>query len=1114
MVNKSKEIIDLENRIRSPKHDNFRIVALLMLRKTPEEMERIRNSVSPLFRGLLSMSYLKRTKIEDVLQSGYYVEKETPELYGLILYLFRYHYSFLNKYVALRDRTYDLYLKGKNEEALSLLDDIDKLSHSMWSERFRMAILKSMQDEGRFLKYYRNLMDKNLSPKLRYLLRYTNNSQTFNTEDNEANEKNAYEMLTTGIDNKQLRDFYLSYCCPFNKLETENWLSVSLNSSIIDIYECMLVNLRHLTDATINNSQFREYISQINNLITDNMLQRWCYNEIIDNSKIHVDSENVNLQNLYLSEKYRETWDKGVDYINKTPRDIAIQIMVAKSIVYKGNTDEITIDNGDKQIADILFMNMVIMFMNEKTKDTGIETILGACYSLNFILELRSLYIFTKNYNNIFIDHSLDDFWKYSPSLSLYDIKRYKSDEEQKGFLKKWCNVCGYNEEEALRYIQDLQTAELFPLQLGTDVSNQMSYIESSFSSHLIPSYWLDGVATYIFNRYLKEDRSGDALHFFIDNTINDKFLTIVRSPEVIDKISDNYDLLYEFPLEMAIFRTMTEMPDDDRFDAYLAFLESENKKYASELEISGDEAKMLYFLSEVCDLSVLWQHVDVLKSSRQVYDERIKICKKILEVKKSIKISKEISDIIQQQKIKSLTRKVDESKIFVDVSGICKKELESEHTLFDIYQNFDMLKDDHRELITNDSDDKDNNGARDDANEIKRNIFKGIFAGVRDKFLFDPKFGLDFFLSTRIRHGTLMNQLRHSFENYHLITNKNADDVYADDEYWSEDKFDLNYAKTVKVKSIISDFSRRIDSLIVSLKDKCIQIKTENSKDNDSAAFDFSMKALSDIIIETYDTAKGYSGFSDVVSLIISKLWEHTSDCLLVARDRLSDFSDECTSALDQLDNDICSMFPNNRQSAFHNDVINCKGAVIGDVELVKSWFQLKNTSDFDFKIKDVYDTSITYVKNVHQIPLHIKDNIKSNSLFVHRNHFVTLYDMFSDMFNNTYNYSVRRSKPGNSLNPQMEITEDSQFLYIQFSNMVDVEDEPRILSEIEERKANFSKYIEQGLSRTIKKTGIVRMMILTKNALGDPNNDIDLQLENHRFVVSIKLNKSPLIS
>ena len=120
----------------------------------------------------------------------------------------------------------------------------------------------------------------------------------------------------------------------------------------------------------------------------------------------------------------------------------------------------------------------------------------------------------------------------------------------------------------------------------------------------------------------------------------------------------------------------------------------------------------------------------------------------------------------------------------------------------------------------------------------------------------------------------------------------------------------------------------------------------------------------------------------------------------------------------------------------------------------------------------------------------------------------------MFSDMFNNTYNYSVRRSKPGNSLNPQMEITEDSQFLYIQFSNMVDVEDEPRILSEIEERKANFSKYIEQGLSRTIKKTGIVRMMILTKNALGDPNNDIDLQLENHRFVVSIKLNKSPLIS
>lgn len=1111
MGNKSKEIIDIENRIRNPKYDNYRIVALLMLKKTPEEMERIRNSVSPLYRGLLSMSYLVRTKIENVLQSGYYVEKDTPELYGLILYLFRYHYSLINKYVVLRNRSYDLYLQGKNEEALSLLDDIDKLCHSMWAERFRMAIFKSLQDEGRFLKYYKTLMDRNLSPKLRYLLKYTNNSQNFNTEDNESNEKNAYEMLTTGIKNEQLRDFYLSYCCPFNKLVTENWLSVSLNSSIIDIYECMLVNLRHLSYETIHNNQFRGYITQLNSLIIDNMLQRWCYVENIDDSNNFVNSENLELQALYFSEKYRDTWDKGIDYVNKNPRDIAIQIMVAKSIVYKGNTDEITIDNGNKQIADILFMNMVIMFMNEKTKGNGIETILGACYSLNFILELRSLYIFTKNYKNIFIDHVLDDFWKYSPSLSLYDIKKCKSGTEQKEFLKKWSDTCGLGENESLKYIQSLDTAELFPLQLGNDISTQMSSIESRFSDYLIPCYWLDGVATFIYNRYLNEQRSSDALHFYIDFTIKDKLLTIVRSPNSIDTISYNYDLLDAYPLEMAIFRTMTEMSDDDRFDAYLTFLESKSKRHASDFDVSHDDTKMLYFLSEVCDLSVLWQHVDVLKSSKQVYDERIKICKKVLEIKKSTKISREISDIIQQEKIKSLTRKVDESKIYVDVSGICKKELESEHTLFDIYQNFDMLKDDPWEII---SDDTDNNSAKDDADEIKRNIFKGIFAGVRDKFLFDPKFGLDFFLSTRIRHGTLMNQLRHSFEYYHLITNKNADEAYADDKYWSEDTFDLDWKDTDRVKSIIRDFSRRIDSYIIMIKDECIQIRTEKNKDKDKAAFDFSIIALSNIIDNTYEIAKGYSNFSDVVSLIITKLWEHTSDCLVSARENLSVFSDECTNALDQLDNEICSMFPNKRQSAFHNDVMNCKVAVIGDVELVKNWFQLKNTADFDFKIKDVYDTSITYVKNVHQKQLQIKDTIKSDSIFIHRNHFITLYDMFSDMFNNTYNYAVRRSHPSNPLDPRMDISEDCQFLYIKFSNLVDFEDESRILSEIEEKIANSSQYIEKGLSRSTKKTGIVRMMILTKNALGDSNNDIDIQLDNHRFVITIKLSKSPLIT
>ena len=158
MSNKSKEVIELEYKIRSPKFDNFRVVALLFLHKTPEELERIRNSVSPLFKGLLSMSYLKRANIEDVYQSGYYLEKETYQLYGVFLYLFRYHQQFINQYVNLRDLAYDQFLTGKYEDALSTLGAIDHKCRSLWSERFKMAIYKTMQDDETFQNFYNDLL--------------------------------------------------------------------------------------------------------------------------------------------------------------------------------------------------------------------------------------------------------------------------------------------------------------------------------------------------------------------------------------------------------------------------------------------------------------------------------------------------------------------------------------------------------------------------------------------------------------------------------------------------------------------------------------------------------------------------------------------------------------------------------------------------------------------------------------------------------------------------------------------------------------------------------------------------------------------------------------------
>ncbi len=1113
MSNKPQEVLELEAKIRSSRYDNYKVIALLILNKTPEELERIRQVVSPTFRGLLSLSYLKRNNLESVFGSGYNVEKDAVDIYGILLYLFRYHATFIQKYVDFRNQTYDSLLRGEYKNAEELIGNIDKMSRSLWAERMKLAILKLKNDDDAYSNYFEKLDTKQISNKLRFILRHTHNTLNFNPDDNSRSEKNVRSVIETGIKSKNLQQFYKSYCCPFDELETENWLSLSMNSSIIDMYECMLVSLRHLSKETISSERFKSYIIEINQLITDNMLQRWCALEYFPCASSTLDDENIELQQYYYSGDFANLWKKGFKYIQSHPRDVNTSILLAKSVSYSQSADDVDYGLDNKTLAGQILLSMIAMLCYNKEKMGGTNAVLGVSYSLNFILELRTLYFFAQNYQNVFLDQLHDNCWRYSPTMSFYDSSKYIGNTKE-DYISQWKNYCKLTDEKFHHLIESLYTPEMCPLQTFENHNISVDKLLLVLEQKQLPAYLQNGIASYIYNTLLTSKQYDKALTFYVDKTISDRAIDVRRRPEIEDTISDSFDLMEQYPLDMSIFRTMTDMPDYERFDAYLTFLENMGVKKASELNIDKNNKKMLYFLSDVCDLQVLWQHVDVLKSSQLVYEERLKICKKLLEVNQSKRISREISEIIQQQQIKALTRKVDESKIYADVNAIRKKELEDVHTYYDLFLNVDALCDDSHEFVSDDADDESKYFITSaDVEKMRRTLFFRIFYAVRDKFLYDPKFGLEFFLSTRIRHGTLMNQLRHSFEAYDLVTRKDTAESYSPDHYWSEVKFDLNYSGRNKIKSFIDTFTRVIDKNILSVKDEFIQIQTEQKAEKQHGVFNFNEDIINDVILEAYSELPAKTSFSEMISLIFDKLWKHTSICLMEAKRRLDEFSDKCTHALDQLDQDVCGLFSEHYNSEFHNVIVDCKTMFNRDVDIVKDWFQLKNTADFDFQIKDAYVTSLNYVNSVHQRQLHVNESIKADTIFYHRSHFIALYDMFSDMFNNACNYALERKHNQKSLDARMDILEDNTYLHIIFSNLVDREDEAKILEVIEERKANASKHLEQGVSHSDRKTGIVRMMIITKNSFGNPDNEFDVKLENHRFVVSIRINKQPLI-
>lgn len=51
--------------------------------------------------------------------------------------------------------------------------------------------------------------------------------------------------------------------------------------------------------------------------------------------------------------------------------------------------------------------------------------------------------------------------------------------------------------------------------------------------------------------------------------------------------------------------------------------------------------------------------------------------------------------------------------------------------------------------------------------------ILKGIITTITEEFLFNEKYGLNTFLSSRIRHGYCKNQLTTIFQEYNLLSKK-----------------------------------------------------------------------------------------------------------------------------------------------------------------------------------------------------------------------------------------------------------------------------------------------------------------------------------------------------
>src|SRR5690606_2483004 len=144
-------------------------------------------------------------------------------------------------------------------------------------------------------------------------------------------------------------------------------------------------------------------------------------------------------------------------------------------------------------------------------------------------------------------------------------------------------------------------------------------------------------------------------------------------------------------------------------------------------------------------------------------------------------------------------------------------------------------------------------------------------------------EFGLDAYLSTRIRHGTLPNHIRSVFERFFLVTSQ-SDGIYAINSYW-DDMVNLNQEEQQRLQVISAYFSSNVDTIASYLKEELMQCKTEKRKEKPNALFNYSYDDDLSLLILYFSQIHNYEEF---IRLCFDELWSRTNKCLDHIRDTL----------------------------------------------------------------------------------------------------------------------------------------------------------------------------------------------------------------------------------
>lgn len=476
---------------------------------------------------------------------------------------------------------------------------------------------------------------------------------------------------------------------------------------------------------------------------------------------------------------------------------------------------------------------------------------------------------------------------------------------------------------------------------------------------------------------------------------VNEKLHAIFELKPLLDRIESDFQQAPFDQVSLSIcYHIHNRFSSDLRLgaqaDAAEEYALSRNATLPSRIELSSlldDQMLIPIYLDQVCSPQVLDKFM-AIDDVNQVELERLEICRILSEIDpvNRQRYLEEIREITRRRVVRDRFKQVERTKIYVDTDGVKRQ---AEKTLRDAFSRFivalaDTTQGNERlEMVRRVQSiiaDVESDGIKihfPDLPASERDLlFDRIVRDLMRLLISSQEYGLEAYLSTRVRHGTMGNQLRSAFEINSILTQKDGE-RYQRGEAWAE-TMDLVYdPRGPWLSERLARFSEDVDSTIEELVRRRVQVRSESTPDGLFAFHTYNYDTIKLQAEITTDT-----DFDTFMDKVIERFWIVLEGSLSAVRRHIEgEFLQTILALTDTLQLDLIRDLAGVNSSPLSGAIATARTQMAVNVGNVASWFTLARDMerpDYEFGIAvEVATESIRVCHPSLGITLHRTDDV-----------------------------------------------------------------------------------------------------------------------------------------